>query len=122
MQSTLRRLLLAILAILTLTPLTRAQFVDLAWSKKKGIAVHVSSRPMPRTWVPGHYEVRTERKWVEGPEQRVYVMPIRETRYDACGRAYEVELRSGYWMLVREPGRFVESKVQTWVPGHWRHC
>ncbi len=122
MQPLLSRLLCSTLGLLSLAPLADAQFVDLSWSNRKGVSVHVSSRPLPRVWVPGHYEIRTERRWVEGAEKHVYVMPVRETRYDACGRRYEVELRSGYWMLQREPGRFIETEVRVWVPGHWRHC
>ncbi len=122
MKHTLLRLTLAALGTLAFAPRADAQFIDLAYSKKKGVSIHLSNRPAPRMWMPGHYEVRMERTWVEGPEKRVYVMPVRETRFDSCGKPYEVEMRSGYWMLVREPGRFVEREVRVWVPGHWRHC
>lgn len=122
------RFLPLLLAALALTPAANAEFINLQYSKHGkhgkhiGISIGYAPKPAPRVWVPGHYEVRCEKVWVEGPEERVYVMPVHETRYDKCGRAYQVELRSGYWMTVKQPGRFEERRVRTWVPGHYRNC
>jgi len=72
-----------------------------------------------RSWVPGHFETRDERVWVDGAEQQVWVAPVYDWRYDHCGRPYRVQLEVGHWTCVRSPGHFECRKVQVWVGGCW---
>ena len=44
--------------------------------------------------------------WVPATERQVWVEPIVAKRYDACGRAYLVEVSPGYWRTVVEPGHW----------------
>lgn len=76
-------------------------------------------RPRPRVWVDGHYENRCERVWIEGCAKQVWVEPVFERRFDACGRELQVLLRPGCWQWVQTPGHFELRNVQSWVPGHW---
>ena len=72
-----------------------------------------------RTWVPGHFETRDEKVWVDGREQQVWVAPVYDWRYDQCGRPYRVQLEVGHWTCVRSAGHFECRKVQVWVAGGW---
>ena len=75
-----------------------------------------------RAWVPGHFETREEKVWVEGSERQVWVAPVYDWRYDHCGRPYRVQLEVGHWTCVRSPGHFECRKVQVWVAGRWNDC
>jgi len=72
-----------------------------------------------RTWVPAHFETREERVWVNGSEQKVWVAPVYDWRYDRCGRPYRVQLTVGHWKTVCAPGHFECRKVQVWVAGRF---
>ena len=72
-----------------------------------------------RAWVPAHFETREEKVWVAGCEQKVWVAPVYDWRYDHCGRAYRVQLTVGHWNTVCSPGHFECRKVQVWVCGRF---
>jgi len=71
-----------------------------------------------RVWVTGHYETITERVWVPGACQRVWVEPAHAWRLGRCGFEY-VCVSAGYWRTVQEPGRYENRCVQVWTPGRW---
>ena len=107
--------------------------IELAFGKRTkhgSFMVHLGSghgryekhRAPKRNWVPGHYETREEKVWVEGSEKQVWVAPVYDWRYDHCGRPYRVQLEVGYWKCVRTPGHFECRKVQVWVSGRWVDC
>ena len=116
----------ALLALLTLAPAAAARGHDHVALTQRFARLpvdrgHRVERCAPaRVWVPGHYEVRIERTWVEGCERRVWVPARVEWRRDACGRGYAVQVCAGYWRVEREPGRYESRKVSVWVPGHWQ--
>jgi len=72
-----------------------------------------------RYWVPAHFEARTEKVWIEGREEQVWIAPVYDWRYDKCGRPYRVQLEVGHWACVRAPGRFECRETQVWVCGRW---
>lgn len=76
--------------------------------------------PPPRVWIPGHFETRCQQVFVPGESQQVWVPPVYEWRYDACGRAYQVCVQGGYWRTVCSPGHYENREVQVWVDGCWR--
>lgn len=76
-------------------------------------------RERERCWVPGHYETRSERIWIEGREEQVWVAPVYDWRYDPCGRPYRVQLEVGHWTCVRQPGHFEIRPTQAWIGGCW---
>lgn len=73
-----------------------------------------------KVWVPGRYEIQMQKVWVEGRTRKVYVEPVYETRFDSCGRAYQVLIAEGYYRLVRDPGCYQNRRVMVWRPGFWR--
>lgn len=75
----------------------------------------------PRVWVAGHYEYVMRRVWVPGTCTRVWIEPIFATRWDACGRAFRVCVREGYWDSVTSPGHFEDRGEPVWVAGCWRN-
>ncbi|MBK7643907.1 MAG: hypothetical protein IPJ19_12815 [Planctomycetes bacterium] len=75
-----------------------------------------------RTWVPAHYETQLQKVWVDGVEQKVWVAPVYDWRYDPCGRPYKVQLEVGHWKTICQPGHFESRRVQVWVCGHWQDC
>lgn len=122
----------SITALALLAPNADAQGLSVSFGKKTkhgGLAltyttgakhcapVHI---PPPRVWVPGHYATRFEQVFVPGATQRVWVPPVYEWRYDACGRAYQACVQPGHYRTVCSPGRYETRPVQVWVDGHWR--
>ena len=73
-----------------------------------------------KVWVPGRYEVQMRKVWVEGHNRKVWVEPVYETRFDACGRPFRVLIAEGHYRLVREPGCYQNRRVKVWRPGFWR--
>lgn len=73
------------------------------------------ARPCPPP-PSGHWETRCERVWVPGPVRKVWVPPLYETRYDHCGRPYQVEVRCGFWDTIQEPGYWEQRETRVWVP------
>ncbi len=69
----------------------------------------------------GHWETVCERVWINGTCEQVYVQPIYETRWDACGRPYQVCVRAGYWNTVQHPGHWEERSRQVWRQAGWSH-
>ena len=53
-----------------------------------------------------HRVIYTRRVYVPGYHEKRWIEPIYETRYDSCGRAYEVLIREGCYERI-------------WVPGHY---
>lgn len=107
--------LLALLFLGSLAPAARADSFGVTFGKKTkhgSITVGYSTGPSfgsrykvhhaPRFWVPGHYETRCEKIWIE---------PRYEWRHDACGRAF---------LACVAPGHFVTREVKVFVPGHWQ--
>ena len=86
-------------------------------------------RSPKRTWVPGHYEIRAERIWIEGYWEEVWIPPeykrIRVTRYDRHGRAYtaweKVLVREGHHEKIWHEGYWETREVREWIAGHWEY-
>ena len=75
----------------------------------------------PRSvWIPGRYEIRERRVWVDGGFDRVWVEPEFGLRLDDCGLEVRFLLRRGYWKNGRRPGHYELRREKVWVPGHWR--
>lgn len=66
----------------------------------------------------GHWTIVRERVWVEGRCERVWIEPIYETRFDACGRPIQICIRQGYWHTVQHPGYWNTVERRVWVEGH----
>ena len=96
--------------------------------KKGSIGIHLGSGPHSgrpvgyahREWIPGHYETIHERVWIPGREERVWVAPVYQWRYDSCGRAIRVCVQQGYWNTVCTPGHYDTRPRQVWVEGCYR--
>jgi len=80
----------------------------------------VGSYAPQRVWVPGHYETRCERVWVEGRTERVLVPAVYGWRHDAYGRAFQVQLQAARWKTICHAGHYENREVRVWVEGHWR--
>jgi hypothetical protein len=86
-------------------------------------------RSPQRTWVPGHYEIRAERIWIEGYWEEVWIPPeykqIRVTHYDRHGRPYtvwkQVLVREGHHEKIWHEGYWETREVREWIPGHWEY-
>lgn len=76
-------------------------------------------RPAPPQY-GGHWETIVERVWIPGSCDRVWIAPIHETRYDSCGRAYQVCVRAGYWDTIQRPGHYEDRSRQVWRAAGWR--
>jgi hypothetical protein len=64
----------------------------------------------------GHWETVVERVWVAGTCQQVWVPALYATRYDACGRPYQVCVRAGYWDARQHAGHWEDRTRQVWRP------
>jgi len=78
-----------------------------------------SPRPAPPQY-RGHWETVVERVWVPGSCERVWIAPVYETRYDSCGRAFQVCVRAGFWDTIQHPGHYEDHSRQVWRAAGWR--
>ncbi len=76
--------------------------------------------PTRQVWVPGAWVHETRRTWVPGRSERVWQPPRFETRFDFCGRAFQVQVSAGHWTTIHHPGYWQEQTVRVWRPGHWQ--
>ncbi len=77
-----------------------------------------SQRPAPPQY-GGHWETVVERTWVAGTFTQVWIQPLYQTRYDACGRPYQVCVRAGYWDTRQLPGYYEDRTCRVWRPAGW---
>ena len=81
-----------------------------------------------RRWIPGGCEVVTERIWIAGRLERVWVpatyreprrVSSRHGRHGWHGGYGRVMVRPGYWQTIEHPGHyeFVQRTIER--PGHW---
>ena len=105
--------LASLLAIASAAPTASAQVRG--YTNSYGRYLHGTTR----AWVPAHYETVERSVWVSGGTRRTWQPAAYQTRYDACGRAYRVLLRDGYWRQVALPGRYERRPVRVWVAGRW---
>ena len=87
---------------------------------------YVSSRrvscPTPqRVYVKGYWKTVDEKVWVPATKRRVWREPVYQTRYDSCGRAYQVLVRPGCYEWITEGGHWAVQPKRVWVPGHWTY-
>ena len=66
----------------------------------------------------GSFEIIEEKIWVPGRQTRVWVQPVHETWYDACGNPHSYLVRPGYWKTVCEPGRWEIVQRRVWIPNY----
>jgi hypothetical protein len=66
----------------------------------------------------GRYELVTRRVWREGYTRVVHVPAEYVTRYDHCGRPYQVCVRPAYDDRVVVPGCWETVSERVWVPGY----
>jgi hypothetical protein len=83
-----------------------------------GYGGHRHRPPVYRPTPPpaGHWETRVERVWVPGAVRKVWVPPCYETRYDHCGRPYQVQIHGGHWDTIQEQGCWENRETRVWVP------
>lgn len=76
--------------------------------------------PSPRrVWVAGHWALREHKVWVAGRTETVWRPARFETRYDACGIAFSVQVQAGHYETIQHPGRWEWRTQRVWVPGGW---
>lgn len=68
--------------------------------------------PPERVWIPGHSEVRVQRRWVPGH----WEVERGRGGYDRYGNWYD-----GRGRRIWVPGHYRDVEVRVWVPGHWEH-
>ncbi len=72
-----------------------------------------------RVWVAGHWSLREHNVWVAGRTERCWRPARFETRFDACGLAYRIQVHAGYYETVQHPGGWERRTQRVWVAGCW---
>lgn len=81
---------------------------------------YAGSHATKRIWVPARHERVARRTWVPGNRQREWIAPLYDTRYDPCGRSYQVIVREGYWHDVYLPGHYKTHYESVRKPVYYR--
>jgi len=68
----------------------------------------------------GHWQIVQRRVWTPGYYQGVQVPARYETRYDACGRPYQVLIEAGCTRQEWVPGCWKWVQDRVWVEDPWR--
>lgn len=74
-----------------------------------------------RRWIAPRCETVTERVWVPGRCERVWVPPEYRDICDPWGRGSRVLVRAGYWRTIEHPGHWECRTRQIQVPGRWEY-
>jgi hypothetical protein len=87
--------------------------------------VRVYQTRQMRHWVPGHYEVQTEKVWIDGCYEKVWVPPVTQRVWvqPRNGRGYWREdiVEPGHFENVWHKGYWDYQEVQVWVEGFWAY-
>jgi hypothetical protein len=81
---------------------------------------HRHAPPRVRIWVPGCWDVVTERVWVPGARVRVWVPPRYQEERDRFGRRRTTCVSPGHYRMEERPGHFETRTRRVWREGHWR--
>ncbi len=65
------------------------------------------------------YRTVVRRVWIPGTVERVWIEPVYETRYDACGRPIRILVCEGTWKDIERPGHYAIRYVRVWTPARW---
>jgi hypothetical protein len=75
--------------------------------------------PPQKVWVPGAWSLHKQQVWLPGATQKIWHAPAFETRFDLCGKSFQVQLSPGYYETVHAPGRWTWQSQRVWSPAHW---
>ncbi len=75
-----------------------------------------------REWIPGHYGTRTQKVWVSGCYEKIWVSPVTRRvwvrdRWD--GHWEEEIIRRGRYKKVWREGYYEYREAEVWVEGRW---
>ncbi len=76
----------------------------------------------PRHGASDRYRTVARRVWVPGTVERIWIDPVYETRYDACGRPVRILICEGTWKDIERPGHYEIRYVRVWTPTRWSSC
>ena len=82
-----------------------------------GFGRHAHVCVLRSTWVPGHYESVPHSVYVPGRREKIWIDPIYEDRFDACGQRTRVLVQGGGWKVIEHPGHYETRFEQVWVSG-----
>lgn len=74
--------------------------------------------PPRRVLAPGHFQRVTYQVFVQARSEKVWVPPAYVTRYDFCGRPYQVLVREGHFRTIRRPAHYETRTGKKWIPGN----
>lgn len=74
-----------------------------------------------RRWIAPRCETVTERVWVPGRCERVWVPPEYREICDPWGRHQRLLVRAGYWHTIEHPGHWERRSRQIQVQGRWEY-
>ena len=86
---------------------------------RRGYGSRGYTPPTTRIWVPGHYTQVAYQVFVPERLEKIWVAPVYETRYRACGTAYQVLVTAGFWKEICHPARYETRYRKQWVPGRY---
>ena len=114
------RMTTLVLATLLLAGLASPVFAQAGRGTARGPEeCHVHTKACKR-WVPESYRYVTEKIWVPGHSERVWVPPVYETRRTRSGLS-RVLVKPGHYVTEQRPGRFEHVKRKLKVPGRWEY-
>jgi hypothetical protein len=116
LTSCLRASSLALLLLASSPTTAQAQF-HTARSLYQARSVCVPT-PMPR-YLPGHYETRSERIFIPGSAQRIYIPAQYSERCGLFGIRYRRMIQPARYEIHRQPGRYEIRQKRAWIPGRY---
>jgi hypothetical protein len=72
-------------------------------------------------WMPGYYQIASERAWVPGRYEEVVSTPVVETVLDPLGNTYDAVTQPGSVDYVWREGYWTIEDRRIWVPGHFEY-
>ena len=94
---------------------------DSAPGPSRSVPCRRCGHAVEKIWVPGRWDVRRKRVICEPAHyETTYVAPTYETRYESCGRPYQVLTGTGGYRKIWVPRRCEWRKRKLWVPGYWK--
>lgn len=74
-----------------------------------------------RHWIPPRCDTITERVWVPGRCERVWVPPVHRETCDSRGRRHRTVVRAGHWRTIQHPGHWESRTREVHTPGRWEY-
>lgn len=115
--------LLPVLGLLTLlgAPTNAQEFAGRGHGHRSNVvrSHRAPSYSSSRIWIPGRYEMQTQRVFIAATSRRIWIAPHYATRVLPCGTLERYVAIPGHFETICEPAHYETRNCRVWIKGRY---